>query len=435
MKAGLIALLAGMACTSVQPSLGADTTTYREKVLYSFCSQQNCTDGQGPGGGVVAVNGLLYGVTGSGGEYGGTDCAYGCGTAFSVDPKTGAETVLYSFCRKRTCTDGADPEGSLLAVNGVLYGVTSGGGEYGGTNCPKGCGTVFSLDPGTGTEKILYSFCHDKGICADGAMPQGNLIEVNGILYGTSGGGGGACNDYGCGTVFGIDPGTGTETLLYAFCSQTNCADGEAPSGGLLAAKGKLYGTTEAGGPNSGCDTGNGCGTVFAIDLKTGAESVLYAFCGQSACTDGALPNGSLIDVMGTLYGTTSFGGVYPCQNRPPGCGAVFSLEPGTGTESVLHSFNGNNDGRFPLTGLIDKKGILYGTTALGGAEYAGEAFSYDLSTGAETVIWSFCGTNCAFPSGLVDVDGKLYGTLVLGGSNDGGAVFELRKSRQGRQP
>ena len=431
MKLVFIPLFAGIACTFVQPTFGADATTYKEKIVYSFCSQQNCTDGAGPDGGVIAVNGLLYGTTSGGGSS--TQCnGGGCGTVFSVDPATGAETVLYSFCPKRNCNDGAYPVAGLLAVNGILYGTTAGGGQYGGTACPFGCGAVFSLDPSTGAETVLYSFCHDKDICADGATPQAGLIDVNGVLYGTTyGGGGTGCNMYGCGTVFGIDPSTGTETMLYSFCSQTNCADGETPQAALLSVKGKLYGTTLYGGPNAGCDIGSACGTVFTIDLKTGAESVAYAFCSQNGCADGALPNANLINVKGTLYGTTSFGGVYPCQNRPPGCGAVFSLDPGTGGETVLHSFGSGDDGIHPSTGLVDVKGTLYGTTYPGGSQNAGAAFALDLSTGTETVIWSFCGTNCDYPSSLIDLNGKLYGTLAGGGRHGGGAVFELKKTRQ----
>jgi uncharacterized repeat protein (TIGR03803 family) len=156
---------------------------------------------------------------------------------------------------------------------------------------------------------------------------------------------------------------------------------------------------------------------------------VPYAFCGQANCADGALPYAGLINVKGTLYGTTYFGGANPCQNRPPGCGTVFALDPGTGAESVLHSFGSGTDGYSPGSSLIDVKGNLYSTTVDGGAQNAGTAFAFDLATGAENVIWSFCGANCFSPSSLVDVGGKLYGTLAAGGTG-GGAVFVLVKKR-----
>jgi uncharacterized repeat protein (TIGR03803 family) len=173
---------------------------------------------------------------------------------------------------------------------------------------------------------------------------------------------------------------------------------------------------------------------VFTIDLVTGNETVLYSFCGQPGCTDGALPSASLIDVKGTLFGTTLFGGVYNCQNMPPGCGTAFALDIGTGAEAVLHSFGSGDDAYHPNAALIDVKGKLYGTTYAGGTYHAGTAFALSPSTGTEKVIWSFCGTNCGFPSSLVDVDGKLYGTMPVGGTSAGcgsagcGAVFLVNR-------
>ena len=63
--------------------------------------------------------------------------------------------------------------------------------------------------------------------------------------------------------MFSIDPNTGAETVLYTFCSQPNCADGAYRDASLIAVNGNLYGTTENGG-GPGCN-GFGCGTVFAL--------------------------------------------------------------------------------------------------------------------------------------------------------------------------
>ena len=78
------------------------------------------------------------------------------------------------------------------------------------------------------------------------------------------------------------------------------------------------------------------------------AETVLYSFQGGD---DGAFPQGSLIDVDGTLYGTTGAGGAN-------NAGTVFSITPG-GAESVLYSFKGGDDGAFPQAGLIEVDGAL----------------------------------------------------------------------------
>src|ERR1035437_8809971 len=80
--------------------------------LYSFCSQTNCTDCEGPLAGLVqAANGDFYGTT----QYAG---ANGGGTAFKITPG-GTLTTLYSFCSQTNCTDGADPYAGLVqAANG-----------------------------------------------------------------------------------------------------------------------------------------------------------------------------------------------------------------------------------------------------------------------------------------------------------------------------
>jgi uncharacterized repeat protein (TIGR03803 family) len=177
-----------------------------------------------------------------------------------------------------------------------LYGTTNAGGTRG---CIGGCGTVLTINPSTGGEKVIYSFCSQSN-CADGSQPNAGLVSAGDVLYGTSFSGGAK----GIGTVFSINPKTGAEKVLYSFCSQTNCTDGGRPEASLIDANGTLYGTTYYGGANGG-------GTVFSINPGTGAETVLYSFCSQTNCTDGSEPAASLIEVNGTLYGTTAQGGTY----------------------------------------------------------------------------------------------------------------------------
>jgi uncharacterized repeat protein (TIGR03803 family) len=62
------------------------------------------------------------------------------------------------------------------------------------------------------------------------------------MLYGTTINGGGSSDN---GTVYKIDPNSGTETVVHAFTG----ADGAHPYASLyINAKGKVYGTTLQGG-------------------------------------------------------------------------------------------------------------------------------------------------------------------------------------------
>ena len=102
---------------------------------------------------------------------------------------------------------------------------------------------------------------------------------------------------------------TATFKVLYNFCSVANCADGDFPDGLILDAAGNVYGTTQGGGANSSANAGIGGGTVFKVD-STGTETVLYNFCSSANCADGEQPQGRLIkDAAGNFYGATAFGG------------------------------------------------------------------------------------------------------------------------------
>lgn len=313
-----------------------DPATGAEQVLYSFGDNY---ESEYPQASVIDVKGTLYGTTHSGGQV-------GDGIAFSFDLRTGAEATVYSFCGKPKCKDGIYPDAAFIEAKGRLYSITNAGGAYKG-------GTVFLIDPKTHAEKVLHSF----GRAYDGRAPTATLISVNDTLYGTTSLGGAS---YNAGTVFSLDPATGAETMLHGFGSGQ---DGVNPYAGLLAANGMLYGTTWLGGAR-------GKGTVFAIDPDTGSETVLHSF---GSGSDGTMPYAALINVNGMLYGTTSYGGANDQ-------GTVFAIDPSTGDESVAYSFLGGSDGANPYAGLIDVKGTLYGTTQGGGAYGYGTVFALTMN-------------------------------------------------------
>ncbi len=386
-----------------------DRTNY--KVVYSFGGG---SDGAQPFAGLIYVNGALYGTTiaGGGSFYCSDGDYYGCGTVYSVTPG-GTEKLPHDF---GTRSDGQNPRASLIGVGGMLYGTTTRGGSYAcyGSSYP-GCGTVFSITR-SGVERVLHSF---SGYPDDGARPSTDLIGVKGTLYGTTGlGGRGECYYSGqaCGTVFSITT-AGAEGILHNF---TGSPDGGFPHAGLIEIKGTLYGTTASGGKH-------GYGAVFSI-TRGGAERLLHSF---GAGSDGRIPYAGLVDVKGTLYGTTVAGGAFGCGSHT-GCGAVFSITPG-GREKVLHSFGSGADGAHPYATLIELNGTLYGTTVSGGAYCGsrpgcGAVFSIT-PDGRESVLHSFGnGTDGAKPyAGLIDVKGTLYGSTELGGAHGYGTVFSLK--------
>ena len=139
------------------------------------------------------------------------------------------------------------------------------------TGMALGLGILAAMPPAAayaGAFATLHSF---TGLNADGAIPAGGLVYVNGALYGTTEAGGNSantCND-GCGVVFKVDPQSGAETVIYAF---KGSPDGGAPAAGVIYQGGYLYGTTELGGRNT-CPDQFTCGTVFAVNPASGAET------------------------------------------------------------------------------------------------------------------------------------------------------------------
>jgi len=134
--------------------------------------------------------------------------------------------------------------------------------------------------------------------------------------------------------------------------------DAQFPGSLVRDKSGLLYGVGSGGG--------QGYGAVFSLTPPTApggawTESVIHSFAGN----DGSSPNALALDAKGVLYGTTNSGGT-------SGNGTVFRLAPPSVPDAgwsltVLHNFTGGADGGLPAGLTIGSKGILYGTTSSGG--------------------------------------------------------------------
>lgn len=316
----------------------ATRTRWRLKVLHDFCpgGDPHCPDG------AFTAAPLTYDGAASGALYDGTSALYGVapfggasewGTVFRIQPVTGKKIwslrTLYNFCAQPNCADGASPLSGLpVDGSGNLLGTTASGQGSGNS------GVVFELVPNAKktkwSETVLHSFC-SVGNCLDGAFPSGGVVmDASGDLFGgTSEGGSGTAKcggSFGCGVVYKIVPNgaASQETVLYNFCSFADCADGDGPAGDLLVdASGNLLGATAFGGGNDTERGGAGGGTLF---LSNEGHTVLYSFCAQSNCADGAQPLGDMImDGAGNIFGIASVGGAIGLDS--PG-GTVFELSP-----------------------------------------------------------------------------------------------------------
>ena len=292
----------------------------RSKVFTTLYNFKGGADAAYPVANMVLSGNIIYGAT----QFGG---ASGDGTLYTLNIKTGAETVLYSFSGQ----DGAAPYWApAMGPDGALYGTTSGGGTH-------GRGTVFKFDRHTGAERVIFDF---NG--TDGSSPMGLTIADSHHIYGTTTQGGAN----GAGTLYVLNPSTGAQKTLYDF-QGGNLGDPVFPV--ILGQNGLIFGTVFY--------------NDFEFNTATNTMTALNSY------GDGQIPTGVLApDQFGNLYGTT--------HNSSNKSGLVFALNSATGTTTIVHDFDHHLRGQSPGGVIFGRDGRLYGATYFGGTYGFGTIFA-----------------------------------------------------------
>ncbi len=319
-----------------------------------------------------ATNGMLYGVTGYGGNY-------SSGTLFKLDPTNNSVSILHHF----NDTDGLAPYGMLCqANNGLLYGTAS----HGDTNPNTwgeffGPGVLYSFNPSNNQFQYLHNFGEGS---LSGVYPYGSLMQAsNNKLYGTTlmGGAGGF------GTLYFYNPASNTDSVAVSFSG----LNGAYPIGSVIQASNQLlYGMTMLGGTGL-------TGVLYSYNIANGKDSVMFNFTGPN----GSFPFGDLMQSTAdnNIYGMTTKGGT-------GNDGVIFRFNPVTGQDTVVLNFSGAN-GAHPYKSLIqDSAGILYGTTRYGGTHGTGVLFSFNTVTKTQTILLNFSADSGEYPCNLLFVHG-----------------------------
>ena len=282
---------------------------------------------------------------------------------------------------------------------------------------------VFRMKPDGSGFRVLASLGDGGG--DSGFLPAALLQGSDGALYGSSYEGF-ELNGFNTGVVFRLKSDGSGYQALHTF--QNDDEQERIPSGVLVeGTDGAVYGTTSQRAPGVANVHQN---TVFKVAMNGAGYEVLHSFDDISGDVEwGLIMSGLTTSGDGVLYGTTAAGGANAS-------GSVFRVnEDGSGYQ-VLHHFGAASDGAQPnAPPLAAKDGMLYGTTMMGGAPSAGgwgTVFRLSRDGSNYQVIHSFYAEEGRWPQGALmeAFDGTLYGTLSDG---DGlGAVFRLSKDGSG---
>lgn len=280
---------------------------------------------------------------------------------------------------------------------------------YGGAN---GFGAIATTDLEGNGYNIKANFTG-----TDGKNPQATLLPASdGYFYGTARFGGNANK----GTIFKFDTATNTITKVHEFNGTTH---GEQPMCTLLeVSENKLYGTTWDGGAY-------GEGTIFELDIS-GTSAVFTKKIDFDGDNGRGCTNSLFKASNGKIYGMTAVGGTVES-----GYGTIFEYDPGTNALTVHHEFN-HYDGRNPYSSFLEaSNGLLYGMTAVGGTNSAGDLidagtiFTFDPSDNSSTSFHTFENPNDGnTPWGdlIEHSNGNIYGLTRQGGTGGDGVIFEL---------
>lgn len=308
-------------------------------------------------------------------------------------------TKLHDFSPVVGDLDGDGPLTELVNVSGVLYGTTTAGGV-------SGFGTIYKINTdGTGYAKVLDF--DGVGGTNKGRYSSGSLLYSGGVLYGTTFYGG--TNDIGC--VFKINPdGTGFSRIHdFGHAGVDHYQDGSTP----ILSGGVFYGNTPY--------------ALYKMNADGTSYSIMHTF--GAGCTDTYYSEGNLL-----ISGSTLYGSAYASCDDWSGCGSIYKINTdGTGYAHFL-DFAGAANGCNPdVCSLILSGSVMYGLTSGGGTSGKGVIYKINTDGTGYTKLHDFSGADGDYPMGPLTISGNLlYGTTEFGGTGNKGTVFRIKTDGTG---
>ena len=352
----------------------------------------------------------------------------GNGALLRVHPLTGVRTLLSDFGNAAQGPLGQTPTGVARGANGIILVID----PDAGTDVPNdgktgGNGALFVIDPIAGARTLLSDF-GNSAQGPTGSKPAGVALGPGGVILVADTDAGTGAN----GVLFSVDPITGTRTVLSHFGNAAQGPTGTDPFFLAVSATGHILVTDDDGGtdlPLDGQVGGNGA--LFRVDFTNGTRTMLSDFGNVTQGPTGVNPVG--VAIVPLIRGGDAL--VIDFLAGSNGAGALFSVNPATGTRTLLSDFGNPQQG--PLGG--DPVEVAVGTAGdilvveedLGGGVNPGALFRVNPVNGSRTLLSNFGnaaqGPVAGQPHGVVQgPDGDILVVTLAGGTSTRGALFRV---------
>ena len=342
-------------------------------------------------GSLCELNGKFYGTsTSPSGRYRTENFVRGQGLLFEYNPTTNAHTVIYQFGDATTGDagiNGGQPIGSMIPLNGKLYGVTASGGSIASFN-PTGAGVLFEYDPLLNTYTKLKDIDVNYGI-ANAPL----LLASDGNFYGIVNGNGFGTNPNG--GVFRYNLSTNILSMVAGFPSGSsnilqNCYSIR------QAANGKIYGIAEG---KVGAATNN---VIFECDIVANTITQKASFGSTTLLNqvNSVLYDGNNGSFYGSKFGSGGF---------------IFEYNIATDAVTTKYTFNATSGTIYFGVGINSTTGKFYGHTISSTANPYGEIFEYNYNTNTYGVSITYNSSGYAYGFGDIFFasNGKAYSYCI----------------------